>query len=293
MKSYWGIVPDKVVQYNSRNKYSGKMNQPDMRLLTDTNTGSKYSVPEDDYQQFKTKHTDQSIEQYVSEAFDFKKNHFDIQRVNGGHIEMLEYSDLYKVLRVTYAKASSGGRTVAYMNVPHAIAGELLYHAKTGATGASPVNGRERHLVGIRFWDLIRVRGDIHGTRYPFQYVADAEASEGSDTYRRGTATPDWGKAKFAFVRDPMGRLKAKPVTALTEDERKEMEDRVNSLKYENANTEGYTISSMYKRINNANIESSAKQYLIREMDAINKGKGSEAERCNTMYSYLRTYGLL
>ena len=293
MSSYWGHIPDKVIRNNRRDNYTGKVNKPAMRQLTDSVTGAKYSTPEDDYQDFKSKRQDQSVEQYVSEAFDFKKNRFEVERINDGHIEMFEYSDMYKVLRVTFAKASQGGRTVAYLNVPRAVAGELLHHMKTRATGSSPVDGRERHLVGIRFWDLIRIRGDIHGSRYTFAYVADAESKEGKDTYVRGTATPDWGKAKFVLVRSPSGQLKAKPLNALTDDEKKELDDRITITQSSDAQAEGYSINNMYKRVNSANIEQSAKQYIIREMDAINKGKGTEAEKNQTMYSYLRTMGLL
>ena len=290
MSSYWGSIPDKVVRNNAQSRYTGKMNKPDMRQLTDSVTGNKYSVPEDDYQSVKRK-TDQSVEGYVSEAFS-SKNNVEVQKISGGHIEMLEYSDMYKLLRVTFAKASSQGRTVAYMGVPRAVAGELLTHAKTGATGRG-VDGHERHLLGIRFWDLVRVRGDIHGTRFEFKYVSDAEASDDRDTYIRGTATPDWGKAKFVLVRNPAGRLVPKPINALTEDEKLEYEDRLSNLQYESANAEGYTINGMYKRVNSANIETSTKRFLLGEMDAINKGKGSDADRTQTMYNYLRTCGLL
>ena len=48
MASFWGPLPSKVIRGNSR-VYSGKVNKPEMRRLTDKNTGKDYEVPEDDY----------------------------------------------------------------------------------------------------------------------------------------------------------------------------------------------------------------------------------------------------
>ena len=218
MSSYWGQIPSKVVRGNSSNVYNGKVTPAKMHELTDPATGKPYQIPDDDYRQYLGQKKDQSVDKYVASAFESSADVKVVEpRATGGdtgHIIKLEYAVLYKILRVTFRKPSKGGQVVAYMNVPAPVAGELLYLAESNQTQVSANSGTLRHVLGMRFWDLIRIRGTIHGTRYPFNYVTDM--GNGRDSYAKGTATPDWSKTNFVLVRSPGGgKLEPKAVEQL------------------------------------------------------------------------------
>lgn len=289
MSSYWGKIPDKVVR-NSRNAYTGKMTSPTMRNLTDAATGKKYQVPVDDYTFAKERSPDGSVEEYIAAAFDGSSK-VEVQEVRAtggdtGHITKVEYSVRYQILRITFRQPSKNGQVVAYMRVPAAVAAELLHLAMSNNTQASPVNGVQRHVLGIRFWDLVRIRGTVNGTRYSFKYV------EGGEGYMRGTATPDWGKTDIVFTRN--GRsYTAKSVNQLTDNEKKEHDDRIMVIENRGDRDSPYSIDKMYAYVNRLNLDNSKRSYLLSKMDAINKGKGTEAEKSKTMYNYLYISGIL
>lgn len=99
-----------------------------------------------------------------------------------GHISRLEYAFKDLLLKVSF----EDGAVVVYEDVPESIAGELFHHAYTGQVAQSPVDGSYRHLLGIRFWDLIRIRGRKYGARKPFEYVARSpyKLTRSSNRYR-------------------------------------------------------------------------------------------------------------
>ncbi|MBR6134987.1 MAG: hypothetical protein IKQ22_00675 [Clostridia bacterium] len=288
MSSFWGPMPSKIIRGNSR-VYTGKVNKPDMRRLTDTNTGKDYEVPEDDYKDYIGRKQDQSIGDYVSAAFD-PSNQPIVQPVGNmsdsvGHILMLEYSPMYKVLRVTFRNK---GRVVAYMNVPSSVAGELLHLAQSNNTAISSIDKKLRHVVGMRFWDLIRIRGHVHESRYPFEYV-----QAGGESGTSQVSKPDWNKTQFVFVDDGSGELEAVPVNQLSDVEKKRLDDRVTLSGMRTHKNVHTTIDNMYKHINSAPIEDGPRQSVLSAMDAINKGKGSTEDKTLTMYNYLSNMGLL
>lgn len=90
-----------------------------------------------------------------------------------GHIAKLEYAQyedgkgLGQVLRVTF---SSNGAVCIFFRVPSAVAGTLLALARSKAKRIGADGKTERHVLGIEFWDLVRIRGQRHGARYPFEY---------------------------------------------------------------------------------------------------------------------------
>lgn len=91
--------------------------------------------------------------------------------IKDGHIGRLEYNTRTLVLRVTF---NTNGSVVAYMGVPSTVVGELFVHATTKDTMNSLYQpGKQVHVLGSRFWDLIRYRGSIHGGRYEFAYTED------------------------------------------------------------------------------------------------------------------------
>lgn len=292
MSSYWGQIPDKVVRGSRGNVYNGKVTPTKMHELTDPATGKSYEVPDDDYRQYLGQKQDKSVEKYVADAFGSSADVKVVEpRATGGdtgHIIKLEYAVLYKILRVTFKKPSKGGQVVAYMNVPNPVAGELLYLAESNQTQISAMSGTLRHVLGMRFWDLIRIRGTIHGTRYPFEYVTDM--GNGRDSYAKGTATPDWGKTKFVLVRSPgSGKLEPKAVEQLNDKERSELESRVALSEQSKGKEAGYNVDTMYKIVNKENIPESAKKSILKEMDSM-RGRSDAGI---SIYNYLRNMGLL
>lgn len=81
-----------------------------------------------------------------------------------GHIKRMRYSEKKQVLEVTF----SNGDTAYFFRVGDIIAGQLFHFAATKSVRY--VNGKKRHLLGITFWDLVRVRGSRTGARFPFEY---------------------------------------------------------------------------------------------------------------------------
>ena len=292
MSSYWGQIPDVIVRRNRGNVYNGKVTPAKMHELTDPATGKPYEVPDDDYRQYLGQKQYKSIEKYISDAFG---SSIDVKvvepRATGGdtgHIIKLEYAVKYKLLRVTFKKPSKDGQVVAYMNVPAPVAGELLYLAEANPTQVSAANGSIRHVLGMRFWDLVRIRGTIHGTRYPFKYVTDM--GNGRDSYAKGTATPDWSKTNFVLVRSPGGgKLEPKAVEQLSDKERSEYESRVALSERSKDKEAGYNVDTMYKIVNKENIPESAKKSILKEMDSM-RGRSDAGI---SIYNYLRNMGLL
>ena len=293
MSSYWGQIPSKIVRGTKpESLYNGKGLSTKMHELTDRATGKSYEVPDDDYRQYLGQKQDKSIEQYIADVFGSSADVRVVEpRATGGdtgHIIKLEYAVLYKVLRVTFRKPSKGGQVVAYLNVPAPVAGELLYLAESNQTQVSANSGTLRHVLGMRFWDLIRIRGTIHGTRYSFNYVTDM--GNGRDSYAKGTATPDWSKTNFVLVNEPgSSRLSAKPVDQLTDVERKQMDDRVSLVQQDIQRGDVPSVDVMYRRLDRANIDPKAKEYIRKQMDTMKSGR--DAER--TLYNYLGTMCLL
>ena len=300
MSSYWGQIPDPLaMRYNNSHKdtpgikYTGKVSRGNMRQLTDPATGKPYEVPDDDYRQYLgIGRQGKSINNYIADAFGptAKINAVEPRATGGdpGHIIKLEYSEMYKILRVTFKKPSKGGQVVAYMNVPVPVAGELLYLAEANPTQVSANSGSIRHVLGMRFWDLIRIRGTIHGSRYPFDYVTDM--GNGRDSYAKGTATPDWSKTNFVLVRSPGGgKLEPKAVEQLSDKERSEYEARVALSERSKDKEAGYNVDTMYKIVNKENIPESAKKSILKEMDSM-RGRSDAGI---SIYNYLRNMGLL
>lgn len=85
-----------------------------------------------------------------------------------GHIKKLKYNSDMQVLWVEF---TNRGDICVFFRVPRGVGGTLLHHAKSKSMGVSPVSGQQRHLLGMEFWDLVRIRGQRHGAKYPFEYM--------------------------------------------------------------------------------------------------------------------------
>ena len=109
---------------------------------------------------------------YVEEAFSGKHKTHDWEG-DCGHIVGVHYSAYYQLLQINFRT----GDTCTYFRVPSTVAGELLTFAKNGSLMHSAVDGTDRHALGIRFWDLVRIRGTKHGSRYRFEYGSGGSMS--------------------------------------------------------------------------------------------------------------------
>ena len=292
MKSSWGPIPSAIIRSNSR-VYTGKVKSPNMRNLTDPTTGKQYQVPDDDYRQYYGVQQDKSIEKYVAAAFDGTSK-IEVQEVGNmsdavGHILKLEYSVMYMILRVTFRNK---GSVVAYMKVPTGVAGELLSLARSNATQLRSVDGKLRHVLGMRFWDLVRIRGTIHGTRYKFEYVTDMSNSTGSTSNVTANVAKDVGDREFVMTKQG-SQYVGKSLDQLSDNEKKLYEDRLAVVNNRGDKESPFTIDNMYRFVNRANIEDSQRKSILSKMDAIKQGKGTESDRSKTMYNYLYIMGLL
>lgn len=143
------------------------------RVRPDGTTGWVYETEGyDEYQGFSAS-DDPDLVALAQAAFDTDRAELPtgekVWRSEGcGHIADVEYAERAKVLRVTFG---NGGGVYVFGGVPTMVAGELLALAKSKATSGTYVKGgavRSRHLLGVRFWTLIRRRGTRRMCRYPF-----------------------------------------------------------------------------------------------------------------------------
>ena len=91
---------------------------------------------------------------------------------HAGHIERVDYHNSSKIMRVKFR--SGGGETACYFYVPAQVYA-TLQNLSFGMPTRIGKDGKPRHLVGIYFWDLIRVRGTVHGNRYECCYVSSGD----------------------------------------------------------------------------------------------------------------------
>lgn len=90
-----------------------------------------------------------------------------------GHIAKVEYAVKEQILRVTF---TNNGSVCLFFRVPTAVAGSLIRFAMTKQTsGRFHSNGEPIHTLGVVFWDYIRIRGNQHGAKYPWEYEKKAE----------------------------------------------------------------------------------------------------------------------
>ena len=172
--------------WNILNGWRTLPKQPPMRDLT-SSAGNHYQMPEDDYEEYMTFYRSavpselsesykqsgrardvQTPADYIDRAFG-KNTKAKILETDGkGHILHMAYARAYQILKVTFWNNT----VVAFFRVPNELAMHLFALAMSDITRPD-ARGIQRHILGIEFWDLIRIRGTVHGTRYKFEYVED------------------------------------------------------------------------------------------------------------------------
>jgi len=219
------------------------------RQLKSNLTGDVYLLPRQDYNElvkyFNEHHSElsegymsgkkllrkvQTPADYIDYAFESQAGHKQLtsQECAGGHIKKLTYNALYKLLMVEF---TNRGDICVFFNLPANVAATLMYLAENNTMAPSDKKGRERHAVGVEFWNLVRVRGSIHNTRYPFQYTNDMRTGEAFGR-RKGTG-PDGKESKWVYdytpevdkrykdnddPYDPNAKLRTSPVRLSRED---------------------------------------------------------------------------
>lgn len=213
---------------HSKNKREtkGLLTDYETRKLRSSLTGDTYMMPKQDYDElvkhFKEHHSEisemygkdgkqrygkiQTPADYIDYAFEKKSQQRNIvqQDCNGGHIKSISYNALYMLLMVEF---TNRGDICVFFNLPANVAAQLLHYAKTGETTVQTRDGKQRHMVGVTFWNLVRVRGTLHDTRYPFQYTTDNRPENGVSGRRPGTgATGREAQNKYEYVTAPRQR---------------------------------------------------------------------------------------
>lgn len=119
---------------------------------------------------------DADLLDYIESAFDDKVAPVApiFATCKGGHIKTIEYSEQKLLLRVQFGGVNHLGKTSSadicvFFNVPPVVAFELIALAKGNHTDKDG-----KHIVGKTFWDLVRIRGQQFGARYPFEYQVKA-----------------------------------------------------------------------------------------------------------------------
>ena len=174
-------------------EWTGKGKKAKGRWLTDSTTGVKYYVTSKDiealvrtsnsldesgnykyvpdtlFMQFIAEHNvsaEKGMAAYIEESFS-GNGKGKIWNTDGiGHILQLEYNDYTQVMRVHFSK----GAICVYFRVPMVVFGELYTLAQNKTTTKHTFDGNERGALGVRFWDLVRIRGSMHGGRFRFIY---------------------------------------------------------------------------------------------------------------------------
>lgn len=165
--------------YNEINKYlekaSGKVNEGGLNQVRASGLTESYIVSK---MKGKAKFGDvRSAGDFVDFGFsDDQKENIAYVECQGGHIKALTYNPKYLLLRVEFEKR---GDICVFFNLPANVATTLMYLARNNTMAPPGPNGEERHAVGVEFWNLVRVRGTVHETRFQFMYEYGGPSGEG------------------------------------------------------------------------------------------------------------------
>lgn len=136
--------------------------------------GDKNYVPKNDVLEYfrfsaiEDNNKPEDMGEYIAKAFDHTEGRGRYYEQAGcGHISKLRYNPTYQTLEVTFA---NNGAVIVCFRVPPILFAELSREAKSKSV-ALGFDLKARHLLGIRFWDLMRVRGVRSGMRYQFTYT--------------------------------------------------------------------------------------------------------------------------
>jgi len=132
--------------------------------------GKTVMVPDDDYQDFigfrreqgKGEEPEKEISEYIEKAWLGKKIEVD----GVGHIYDIVYSPTFQMMWVAF----EGGAQVVFFRVPKEVFSTLKHLAESKETRLDDKNV-ERHVLGIEFWNIVRIRGQRTGSKYRYVYT--------------------------------------------------------------------------------------------------------------------------
>jgi hypothetical protein len=182
---------DKGIEWSLRSGYRQSVDLWDERpkkqktkVITHYN-GHPIEVPDNDFEDYLGFLGPMASEQVASEKLAERIDTASwTQHVEGrGHIAGIDYAPARQFMRVSFV---NGGGIVVHLQVPLAVYSELasLAQSDTMLTGAK---GQPRHVLGMRYWDIVRIRQTQHGVRYKFSYVQP----NASTAQAKSGGTPD------------------------------------------------------------------------------------------------------
>lgn len=160
-----------------------------------------------------------------SKSFDPERDGVDCPE--GSHIARIEYVERWMLLRVSFR---TNNNVVVYTRVPPTVF-ETLRHFAEGGDVATGADGNPRHVVGMKFWDFVRVRGTVHGNRYPAIYDYSSPQARGAGP--GGNVLAASGKAaRGSQGNDPsLAPKERRQLQFLTKDlTKKEMDEVISSV---------------------------------------------------------------
>jgi hypothetical protein len=172
-----------VVQPNQYTKNPKKPEMVELRLFN----GRRSYVPVGDVEQFIGFHAldpsrvTEEMAKEVDAAWEKETGRGRFYTSGGaGHISDMRYNPTMQIMEVTF---SNNGASVTFFRIPSGMWSEFAVLAERGTT-APGFDGKPRHLLGIRFWDLVRIRGQREGGRYPYTYTTSGiTAGSGAGEY--------------------------------------------------------------------------------------------------------------
>ena len=235
------------VQYNDdglaqSSGYWKRPTRPPMKTLVDSLTGKTYQTPDvidwddwvdmfhiqgggemsDAYKSNPSKDTYRTLADYCNFAFDRPgESSFYTFECPEGHIKRVDYNYGTRIMRVNFKKYD---RWCCYFFVPTQIY-ETLKKLSEGMPVRMGYGNVPRHLVGIYFWDLVRVRGTIHGNRYECCYTTapdggfrKVEHATRDDVVRMLSEDSERTSGKARQIEGDAGADAAKPMYDLSEE---------------------------------------------------------------------------
>lgn len=135
---------------------------------------------------------------FIEDAFDDSKKYLQAT-MSDGHIKEIKFNAKKdtKCLWVEFRD----GTVCVYFDVASTVGHQLITLGRRGTTQISAVDGKQRHAVGIRFWDLVRMRGHHTGAQFKFEYYRSGRnAVTGSN--KRYVRKDAYGKEHVSVLSD-------------------------------------------------------------------------------------------
>ena len=175
--------------------------------------GKTVTVPDADYEDFIGHRKSEGIpgsdiDMYISNALSNEaEQKGKVQKCKGvGHILYMRYAPTYQVLEVEF---ETDNAVVVFFRVPKEVYSELRHLAESG-TKLIGADGKPRHALGMRFWDIIRIRGQREGSRYRYEYTMPGEyepkgtAAQMGAAFEKGVEEGKLGSADSKLAKDDL-----------------------------------------------------------------------------------------